>query len=228
MKDTFIVQLQTELKARGLYTQEIDGIAGEGTKKAFQALLTQNANCAIDCAPKPETPSSGEKLRWGAKVSKTFRDRVLWMRDALQMPKEGGNWLMTGMAFETGRTFRADVKNAAGSSGTGLIQFMSFTAKALGTTVEELAKMTPEDQLNYVYKYFLPYKGKLNTLGDVYLAILYPKAIGKSDDWTMWEKGTLAYTQNKGLDKNSDGKITRKEVLTTITKVYDEGKQYEA
>lgn len=222
----FIKQLQEHLKELGLYTDKVDGVAGKNTKAAFASMVELYATCAINC--KTDEKSDTEKLLWGAKVSKTFRERILWMRDALLMPKEGGDWFMAAIALETGRTFRADIRNAAGSSGTGLIQFMAYTAKALGTTTDALAKMTPEDQLNYVYKYFLPYKGKLNSLGDVYFAILYPKALGKPDSWTMWEKGTLAYTQNSGLDKNKDGKITRQEVLTTITKFYEEGKSHVA
>lgn len=222
----FVKDLQQHLKDLGLYEGLVDGVVGSKTKAAYKAMVEAYATCAINCKT-DQNPTGVEKVRWGAKVSPVFKERVLWMRDALLMPPEGADWLMTGMAFETGRTFRADIKNAAGSSGTGLIQFMAFTAKSLGTTVEALAKMTPEDQLNYVYRYFLPYKGKLKSLGDVYLAILYPKAMGKADSWTLWEKGTLAYKQNAGLDKNKDGKVTREEVLVTITKMYEEGKNHE-
>ena len=45
------------------------------------------------------------------------------------------------------------------------------TAKSLGTTTERLAQMSAEDQLNYVYKYFKPFDGRLNNLGDVYMAM---------------------------------------------------------
>lgn len=225
MQREIVIELQTRLKCEGFYKGEIDGIAGSGTQKALKEMLEATKSSAIDCKNNTDPV---EKVYWGSKVSPTFRSRVLWMRDALLMPKEGANWLMSAMAFETGKTFRADQKNMAGSSGTGLIQFMSYTAIAMGTTVAELAKMTAEDQLNWVYKYFLPYKGKLNTLGDVYLAILYPKALGKSDEWVLWEKGTKAYAQNAGLDRNKDGRITRKEVLVTITAVYQEGKKHEA
>ncbi|MEG1728179.1 MAG: peptidoglycan-binding domain-containing protein [Bacteroidaceae bacterium] len=226
MQREFVIELQTQLKCSGFYKGEIDGIAGSETQKALEAMLASSKNCAIDC--KNETSPASEKVYWGSKVSDTFKNRVLWIRDDLLMPKEGANWLMSCMAFETGRTFRADKKNAAGSSGTGLIQFMRATALSMGTTVEKLAAMTAEDQLNWVYRYFKPYKGKLNTLGDVYFAILYPKALGKPDNWVMWEQGTLSYTQNKGLDRNKDGKITRSEVLVTINSVYQEGKPYEA
>lgn len=222
----FVKELQQYLKDVGMYDGGVDGDAGPKTRQAFKDMVQAYASCAINC--KPVEGATVEKLRWGSKVSPAFRERVLWIRDALNMPKEGGDWLMTGMAFETGRTFDPAKKNAAGSSGTGLIQFMRYTAVDLGTTVEALAKMTAEDQLNYVYKYFLPYKGRLNSLGDVYLAILYPKAIGKDADWVMWKKGTLAYEQNKGLDKDKDCDIERQEVIKTIEAIYVEGENYVA
>lgn len=226
MQREYIIELQTKLKDIGYYLGEVDGIAGDKTKAALNAMLEATKSCAIDC--KTATKPLSEKIYYGSKVSPTFKDRVLWMRDALEMPKDGANWIMTCMGFETMFTFRPDIKNAAGSSGTGLIQFMRATAISMGTTVEKLAAMTAEDQLNWVYKYFLPYKGKLKTLGDVYFAILYPKAIGKADAWVLWEKGTLSYTQNSGLDRNKDGKISRSEVLTAINHAYSEGKKYEA
>lgn len=152
------------------------------------------------------------KIAWGAKVSPVFKERVLWLaRDLGMNPDE----LMACIAWESGETFSASVKNKAGSGATGLIQFMPSTAKTLGTTTEALAKMTPEDQLNYVWKYFAPFKGKLNNLGDVYMAILWPKAVGKSDDFVLFDRGA-AYRQNAGLDKNKDGKVTRGECLVKI------------
>lgn len=219
----FIKSIQKTLKEHGLYTGEIDGIAGDKTKKAYEQFLAKTADCAINCASLPTL--SAVKIAWGAKVSKTFKERVLWMAQALAMPEQGANWLMSVMAFETGESFRADVKNAAGSSAIGLIQFMSFTAKSLGTTTEKLAKMTPEDQLNYVYKYLAPHKGKLNDLGAVYLAVLYPKAMSMQNNQTVWTKGKdgLLYTQNSGLDKNKDGHITREEIVSLVTAKYNKG-----
>ncbi len=100
----------------------------------------------------------------------------------------------------------------------GLIQFMPKTAISLGTTTAALAKMTAEDQLNYVYKYFRPYKGRLRNLGDIYMAILWPAGVGKSDSYVLWNRETrpTTYLQNRGLDVNKDGVITRAECLTHI------------
>ena len=158
-------------------------------------------------------PVEGErKIAWGKKVSQTFKDRVIWIEKELGL---NADWLMACIAWESGETFSASVKNKAGSGATGLIQFMPSTAKALGTTTSELAKMTPENQLNYVYKYFRPFKGRLNNLGDVYMAILWPKAVGKDDSYVLFDRGA-AYRQNAGLDKDKDGDVERGETLTKI------------
>lgn len=161
----------------------------------------------------PVVEETGErKVAWGKKVSPTFKARVLWIEEALGVKAD---YLMACMAWESGESFSASKKNMAGSGATGLIQFMPSTAKSLGTSTAELARMTPEDQLNYVYKYFRPFKGRLNNLGDVYMAILWPKGVGQPDSYVLFDRG-VAYRQNAGLDKNKDGKVTRGECIVKI------------
>lgn len=152
------------------------------------------------------------RIAWGAKVSPTFKERVLWIEAELGLPADA---LMACIAWESGESFSPAKKNLAGSGATGLIQFMPSTAKGLGTTTAELAKMTAEDQLNFVYKYFKPFKGRLKNLGDVYMAILWPKGVGQPDDYVLFDRG-VAYRQNAGLDKNKDGKVTRGECIVKI------------
>lgn len=165
-----------------------------------------------------------ETIAWGARVSQTFRNRIVWTADALGVPVD---YLMALMAFESAETFRADIKNMAGSGATGLIQFMPATAIGLGTTVEKLAAMTPEDQINYVYRYFLPYEGRLRTLSDVYMAVLWPAAVGRPDDAVLWSKNTrpTTYRQNAGLDENRDGMITKGEAAAKVQAALERGLQ---
>ncbi len=85
--------------------------------------------------------------------------------------------------------------------------------------------MSAEDQLNYVYKYFRPFHGRLNNLGDVYMAILWPKGVGKSDDYVLFDRG-VTYRQNAGLDVNKDGKVTRGECLVKIKDKLAKGMRY--
>lgn len=94
---------------------------------------------------------------------------------------------------------------------TGLIQFMPRTAVALGTTTADLYNMSGVDQLNYVYKYYLPYKDKINSYYDLYLVTFFPAAIGKPDEW-VFETSNIAASKiaqaNPGINANKDGKIT--------------------
>lgn len=160
-----------------------------------------------------------KQLAWGAHVSETFKERVIWISETLGCDP---NDLMACMAWESGESFRADKKNMAGSGATGLIQFMPSTARGLGTSTDELAKMTPEDQLNFVYRYFKPFAGRLNNLGDLYMAILWPKAVGKGEDYVLFNSGA-SYRQNAGLDINRDHNVTRGECLTKVNQKLAKG-----
>lgn len=122
------------------------------------------------------------------------------------------DWLMAVMNKETGGTFSPSVKNPT-SSATGLIQFMADTATGLGTSTSALRSMTAEDQLDYVQKYFLPYKNKLKSYADTYLAVFYPAALGQSDTWVF---PNWVYNANKGMDVNKNGSITLGEFKTWI------------
>lgn len=155
-------------------------------------------------------------LAFGTQVSATFRDRIRKIAADLLLPTP--DWLMACMAFETGETFSASIRNAAGSGAVGLIQFMPSTAQVLGTSTDQLALMSPEDQLFMVHKYFMPYKGKLSLLSDVYMAILWPAAIGKPDDSPLWTAETrpTTYRQNAGLDSNNDLTITKGEAASKV------------
>lgn len=107
------------------------------------------------------------------------------------------------------------------SKATGLIQFMPKTAIGLGTTTEELLKMNKIQQLEYVHKYFKPFKGKLKTLSKTYMAVLWPRAARDPDpDPVLFRKGTKAYEQNP-LDWNKDGVITESEASRKVQEIFD-------
>ena len=96
---------------------------------------------------------------------------------------------------------------------------MPETARNLGTTTEALSKMTRTEQLQYVDKYFQGTLKKGGSLSDVYMSVLLPAAVGKPEDFVLFGEGGAyggdrAYEQNKGLDANKDGKITKAEAST--------------
>jgi hypothetical protein len=192
------------------------------TDKLIAARLAQAEALLAECRKELEgraQPQGDAPLCWGAKVSDVFRKRVRWIASTLQLDADD---LMACMAWESGRSFSPSKRNLAGSGATGLIQFMPSTAKSLGTTTDALAAMSAEDQLNFVYKYFRPWKGRLTTLSDLYMAILWPKAVGKPDDYALFTGG-VAYRQNAGLDANKDGQVTKAECSAKLYAMRAEG-----
>jgi len=121
------------------------------------------------------------------------------------------NWLMFVMWFES--RLKANAINPK-SMAVGLIQFMPSTAKALGTSTDGLLKMSKIEQLDYVYKYLKPYKGRMKSWIDVYLAVFYPAAIGKGDNYVI--KSDLVAKQNQIFDLNKDLDISVKEIETVL------------
>jgi hypothetical protein len=170
--------------------------------------------------------STNGKLIWGARVSQEFRAKV---RDIAVRRNLDPNWLMAVMAFETGETFSPSVRNP-GSSATGLIQFVEATARGLGTTTTKLARMTAVQQLDFVDKYFEQYDGRLRNLGDTYMAVLWPIAVGRADSYVMWEKTTgpyqAQYAANSGLDVNRNGQITRGEAVARVNQKAMKGRSF--
>lgn len=161
-------------------------------------------------------------LVWGQRVSQEFRVRVREIAGNLNID---ASWLMAVMGFETGYLFNSSVKNP-GSSATGLIQFTSATAKSLGTTTTQLARMTEVQQLDYVEKYFNQYKGRINNIGDCYMAVFWPAGIGKPDTYVIATSPSSVYNANAGLDVNRDGTITRGEAVSRVNDSYRRGQQY--
>lgn len=162
-------------------------------------------------------------LAWGNKVSDRFREAVFQLCKDLGWSEQHASWLMSCMAFESGETFSSNIKNAAGSGAVGLIQFMPATAKAMGTTVEILATLTPEHQLLFVKNYFIPYAKNIESLEDMYMGILMPKYIGKPLTDVLFNDGTVAYRQNSALDADHNGHITKEEAAHKVQLKYERG-----
>lgn len=145
-------------------------------------------------------------------VSENFKEKVIEIAADL---KTDPNFLMAVMSFESGQSFSPKKKNPA-SGATGLIQFMPKTAAGLGTSIPKLEKMTAEEQLDVVAQYFNPFRGRMKTLEDTYMAVLFPKAMGKGKDFVLFKKPSIQFTQNKGLDINGDGLITVAEATSKV------------
>lgn len=211
--------LQRNMKALGFYTGLIDGSWGPLSHGAFTNV--RRAVVGKKSAPEGMTPllfAYCKATAWSTKVSDRFVTRVNEIATLLQLGTQGPDQLMACMAFETGETFSPSIKNGAGAPYYGLIQFGEAAAKDVGTTTAKLVKMSAEEQLEYVYKFFKPYAGKLKTTSDIYARIIWPVAVGKAEDYVIFseKKPGKAYIQNRGLDVNRDGLITKAECAAKV------------
>lgn len=148
--------------------------------------------------------------------SKAFINKVI---DISQKLGINPNWLMAVMNSETGGTFDPSISNIGcvknrdfTQCAVGLIQFMPATAKGLGTSIAELKKMSAVQQLDYVYKYFLPFRNKITNYHDLYLVTFYPYALGKGDDYIFGSEKSDAWAkkikEQNPYDYDKDGYIS--------------------
>lgn len=99
------------------------------------------------------------------------------------------------------------------SQATGLIQFTKSTARRYGTTVDELIKMTAEEQMPYVRRYMKQAKRDAGygpndhlSAGEVYGLVLMPALIKHGGGY---KAGTSNYSENRALDINDNGIINK-------------------
>jgi len=110
-------------------------------------------------------------------------------------------------------------------SASGLIQFIEKTAKGLGTTTEDLRKMSGPDQLAYVDKYLEKnLKGK-TSFEELYASVAGSASVGKPSNTVMYSKDSKSSKNRKGYewnyknwDLNKDGKITKGEAAGAVKK----------
>lgn len=129
--------------------------------------------------------------------------------------------LLRVIQFETAGSWDP-AQPSSTSNGVGLIQFMPKTAAGLGTTTEALAKMTRTQQMPFVEKHlkmFLTDPKKSYGFSDLYMAVHFPAAVGKSDDYVVYSSTHKyksrrdAYAANTGMDVNQDGVVTKAEAV---------------
>jgi hypothetical protein len=162
----------------------------------------------------PNTP-----IAWGARVGGAFKEKVIRICNTLGCSSDH---LMAAIAFETGETFSPSRRNPINGA-TGLIRFMPDTAAGLGTSLPALAAMTALEQLDFVLRHFLPRKGRLNTVPDLYMGILLPAAVGMPESTTLFRRPSIEYERNRGLDRNGDGIVTKAEAAALVVAELDKG-----
>lgn len=185
------------------------GFGAAITSRPVQELTTVATGAVSGQAPTTNVSVSLDP-KWKAKKSADFLNK------AVAIAKDLGanpNHLMAIMQFESDISHTNQNRL---SGATGLIQFMPNTAANLGTSISALLSMSEIEQLDYVRKYLMPYKGKLNTVGDFYAAVFWPAAVGKPDDYVIASGGSLVYRQNNGFDKSRKGYFTKGDIAAMV------------
>ena len=160
------------------------------------------------------------------KTSPAFRRGLVKLGDRLGIDPAH---LAYVMRFETAGTWAPDQQSGLrlgapfnARRGTGLIQFMPYTARVLGITTRALSQMTALQQLPWVERYFkkVGIKPRKGNLGDVYLAVFAPAGMRKGLGATVYKgEGVPSYEQNKALDTNRDFKISVAEAIAPVTSI---------
>ena len=161
------------------------------------------------------TTSGNGSSRPNVKLTKSFLNKVKQVAQRI-----GCNYkdLLAVMNSESGLNSRAQNKKGGAS---GLIQFMPATARALGTTTDALREMTPEQQLDYVEKFYLMNRrtyvksNRQLSAGDLYTLTFLPAYVNQE---VLTSKGHKFYNANKGLDVNGDGQITKTDLAQRVAR----------
>jgi len=158
----------------------------------------------------------------GEHVTIGFLKKVVEVSYALGISPDD---LMAVMAWES--WLNPAQTHLGGGSAVGLIQFTPISINELNRrnpgldlTRNDLLNMSAVEQMEYVYLHLKPKSGQMKTLSDVYMAVLWPIAVGQPDDYVLWFKDSETtggyYKANEGLDINNDGQITKAEATQRV------------
>ncbi len=204
-------------KVEQQYFIEIIPLGSKAKSKSFglddeaKRIKVENGKSAV--VVNPTVPSvncvcKNPTLYWGKNFTCKERKKIIEISKRLLCDP---NYLTSAMALETGGKFDPSIVNSLGY--TGLIQIGSVAAEDVNrrkkTNVSagnngNLKNMSKLDQLTYVEYYLEPFKGKLNTLADFYLAVLMPVDCGRGA-----EIGHVVFDKNITLDYDKAGKVIK-------------------
>ena len=206
----FTTKIKEDISRRGF----LKGLTGVGAGAAGLAAINSHfrkpgqdqtttaevPNATADQSTEIKTDKAAQQIQsvddQGVRSLK-FVTRLKQVADSLGVQADD---LLKVMYFETKGTLDHTITNAIGA--TGLIQFMPATARSLGTSTDELRRMTATQQLDYVYAY---YKDKIKPgmkASDIYLATLLPVALRLSDKTVIAQRGSKQLVPGAEFSKN--------------------------
>ena len=172
---------------------------------------------------------TGKPCSFDQLTTPAFKRKLVRIADRLGLDPSA---IAAVMMFESAGTMRADIQNSI--KATGLIQFIPPTARLYGTTVDELKKMTPEEQLDYVEIHFSKQARRIKSVGDHYLAVILPSLIGLDPSYEVARKGSTepvvpgsSITKGVMYDQNpfsTKGYYTVGDITAPVVGIYNAAK----
>lgn len=213
------------------YIQETATVEESKAASAAKDTTTTLSSVAYNAAPAVDNTqyagtgelSSDVKNALDQKLGSGFANKLEEISQRLNCNPED---LVGLMYSESGLS--ASIQNSNGGA-TGLIQFMPNTAKAMGTTTNELKNMTPVQQLDYVEKCINMSKGVAGMssnekvdAGTLYGLVFLPAVADNDVLCDNSSKYSWAYRGNSGLDLDGNGNISKQDLSNRVRNKYKE------
>lgn len=209
-----IPSLFSQLNTFNNYTNELNNIINNNN---FDFLLKQKKSNNNRNTIPMEIDRSFQNSE---KLDSNFLNRVKEIAQKLNCDYKD---LLALMNSESG----IKTNNWNGSTAVGLIQFTDASVAELNNkyglnlTKEKIARMSPMEQLDLVEKYLTIAKSynfapnERLSAGDLYAITFLP---GRAGQDILCRRGENFYSQNKGLDLNNDGVISKQDLENKLAK----------
>jgi hypothetical protein len=187
--DSQVLALQKELLAAGAdlgpygpNKDGLDGLLGPYTRRAAKKH-PEIADKYKEVLARPDNVAA-HSIDVSTIQDPNFKTKLGKIADKLGVSADD---LLTIIKHESGG--RPTAQDPWGVS-AGLIGFTGKTARALGTSKEEILNMTAVEQLDYVYKFYVMNKLKLGSdVGTMYMLTFMPAYAYAPDDTVLGQRG---------------------------------------
>jgi hypothetical protein len=148
------------------------------------------------------------KTKWKKKLTPELQTAVKALAKTWDLDP---NWICLAIYLES--RWNPTAVNPS-TYASGLWQALPNTAEQMG--IAPLKTYTPVTQVSLLGKYLTYVRqspGSIKSQTDLYLAIFYPAAIGKPEDWKFPD---LVYKYNKSFDADASTVITKGEITNYL------------
>lgn len=148
------------------------------------------------------------------KTDAAFRDELVRVAERIHVEP---NWLAAILCFESAGSWSPKIRNPM-SGAVGILQWLAPAAGYCGTTQAKLARMSNTRQLTFVFRYFEHFAGRIASLPAMYGLVL-GGALYHGNATIMFTKNSIAYRQNRSLDREGKGYITTTDAASGVLKL---------